>query len=205
MAHYGLAHMAPAEKEALRERILAGPPWSRDDRDAILDYCAEDVEALATLLPVMEPEIASTPLRFGQALLRGRYMAAAASMERVGIPVDVELLARLRTHWRGLQRSLIETVDGAYGVYEDGHFRTARFEAMAERRGYVWPRLPSGAPALDAETFRTMAGLHPELEPLRQLRNTLGELRLHDLAVGPDGRNRVLLSAFRGEDGPQRP
>ena len=30
---------------ALRDRILAGPPWSRDDRDAILDYCIEDVEA----------------------------------------------------------------------------------------------------------------------------------------------------------------
>ena len=132
-------------------------------------------------------------------------MAAAAAMERVGIPVDVELLSRLRTHWRGLQRFLIETVDGAYGVYEDGHFRTARFEAMVERRGYVWPRLPSGALALDAETFRTMAGLHPELEPLRQLRNTLGELRLHDLAVGPDGRNRVLLSAFRAKTGRNAP
>ena len=76
---------------------------------------------------------------------------------------------------------------------------------MVERRGYVWPRLPSGAPALDAETFRTMAGLHPELEPLRQLRNTLGELRLHDLAVGPDGRNRVLLSAFRAKTGRNAP
>jgi hypothetical protein len=205
MTHYGLAHMAPAEKQALRERILAGPPWSRDDRDAILDYCAEDVEALAALLPVMEPEIASSPLRFGQALLRGRYMAAAAAMERVGVPVDVGLLAQLRTHWKRLHRALIEAVDGAYGVYEHGHFRTALFEAMTAQRGYVWPRLPSGAPALDAETFRTMAGLHPVLEPLRQLRNTLGELRLHDLAVGPDGRNRVLLSAFRAKTGRNAP
>ena len=99
------------------------------DREAILDYCAEDVDALLALLPVMEPAIATSPLRFGQALLRGRYMAAAAAMERSGIPIDVDLLARLRTHWQSLKRLLIEQVDGAYGVYEDGNFRTALFEA----------------------------------------------------------------------------
>ena len=50
-----------------------------------------------------------------------------------------------------------------------------------------------------------MAGIHPELDALRMLRNTLGELRLHDLAVGPDGRNRVILSAFGAKTGRNAP
>lgn len=50
-----------------------------------------------------------------------------------------------------------------------------------------------------------MAGMHPELDPLRQLRNTLGEMRLADLAVGPDGRNRCLLSPFSTRTGRNAP
>ena len=106
---------------------------------------------------------------------------------------------------RRLKRLLIDDVDGDFGVYEDGHFREASSSKLIERRGYAWPRLPTGRLALDAETFRTMGGLHPEIEPLRQLRNTLGELRLHDLAVGPDGRNRTLLSPFRAKTGRNAP
>ena len=43
------------------------------------------------------------------------------------------------------------------------------------------------------------------LEPLRQLRTTLGQLRLNDLAVGSDGHNRCLLSPFRSETGRNQP
>jgi hypothetical protein len=197
MTRYRLPHLAPKEKQALRARILAGPPFSRAEKINILDYCASDVEALAALLPRMEPEICSSPTRFGQALLRGRYMRAAAAAERVGVPIDMPLLASLRTHWRGLQRLLIDDVDAAYGVYEDGHFREARFLELVRRRGWGWPMLPTGKPMLDAETFRSMSALHPELDSLRQLRNTLGEMRLNDLAIGRDRRNRVLLSAFK--------
>ncbi len=65
--------------------------------------------------------------------------------------------------------------------------------------------LPSGAPSLEAKTFREMAEAYPEIEPLRQLRSTLGELRLNDIAVGPDGRNRTLLSPFGSKTGRNTP
>src|SRR5215813_77961 len=42
-----------------------------------------------------------------------------------------------------------------------------------------------------------MAKAHPAVSPLRELRSTLADLRLADLAVGDDGRNRTLLSPFR--------
>ena len=40
---------------------------------------------------------------------------------------------------------------------------------------------------------------------MRELRHTLGQLRLNELAVGPDGRNRCLLSAFRSRTGRNQP
>jgi DNA polymerase-1 len=41
--------------------------------------------------------------------------------------------------------------------------------------------------------------------PMRELRHTLGMMRLNELAVGPDGRNRCLLSAFRSRTGRNQP
>ena len=44
-----------------------------------------------------------------------------------------------------------------------------------------------------------------ESSPLRELRSSLSELRLNDLAVGADGRNRTILSAFRSQTGRNQP
>jgi DNA polymerase-1 len=50
-----------------------------------------------------------------------------------------------------------------------------------------------------------MARAYPILQPLHELRSTLSQLRLHSLAVGSDGRNRCLLSAFRSRTGRNQP
>jgi hypothetical protein len=50
--------------------------------------------------------------------------------------------------------------------------------------------------ALDDDTFREMARSSPEVALMRELRYALSQLRLSDLAVGSDGRNRVMLSPF---------
>jgi hypothetical protein len=49
---------------------------------------------------------------------------------------------------------------------------------------------------LDADTFAEVAKAFPEILPIKELRASLGKLRLRDLPVGPDKRNRYLLSAF---------
>src|SRR5262249_10086676 len=41
--------------------------------------------------------------------------------------------------------------------------------------------------------------------PIRELRHTLSQMRLNELAVGSDGRNRVLLSAFGSRTGRNQP
>ena len=206
---YGLDHMDAAEKGEMRDLALRGGPYSTAEREALLAYCAADVAALAKLLPRMLPAILArqrnASVALGHALLRGRYMAAVARMERTGIPVDVPALERIRAGWAGIKSALIREVDARYGVYEGSSFRAERFGAYLAAMGIPWPRLASGALALDDDTFRDMAKAYPVLQPLRELRHALGELRLERLAVGADGRNRVMLSAFASRTGRNQP
>ena len=73
------------------------------------------------------------------------------------------------------------------------------------RNRVPWPRLYSGRLDLEDRTFREMAKIDPRVAPLRELRGALSELRLNDLAVGKDGRNRTLLSAFRARTARNQP
>jgi hypothetical protein len=85
-------------------------------------------------------------------------------------------------------------------------FSADRFAAYLSRKGIPWPRLDSGALALDDDTFREMARAYPaEVGPIRELRHALSQMRLQELAVGSDGRNRCLLSAFGSKTGRNQP
>jgi hypothetical protein len=192
--------MGAHEKQAMRDLILAGGPWPDAQSTAILDYCEDDTKALARLLPVMLPRI-----DLPRALLRGRYMAAAAHMEHTGVPIDMEALKRIECHRDAIKERLIRRIDAAYGVYEGTSFRVHRFAAWLAQRGIPWPQDAQGRLRLDDETFRQMERAYPEVAPLRQLRSFLGENRSASLPVGVDGRNRALLSAFGSQTGRNQP
>jgi hypothetical protein len=195
-----LPHIDVGEKETMRRLILDHDSWSADEQGAILNYCATDVAALTALLPAM-----ASSIDWPRALLRGRYMAAVARMEQVGVPIDIATLEALGAEWEMVKLRLVAEIDRDFGVYEGVSFRVALFAALLARLGIDWPRTPRGHLALDGDTFKTRALAHPELEPLRQLRKTLGQLRLNALAVGRDSRNRTLLSPFRTATGRNAP
>ncbi|MCC6787271.1 MAG: DNA polymerase I [Hyphomonadaceae bacterium] len=199
MAWFRLASMSVGDKDLMRDLILSNQTIDHN-RDRILDYCEQDVLATAALLKVMMPT-----LDVARALLRGRYMASVARMERCGVPIDKPLLGRLETRRHALQDQLIADVDQAFGVYEGRSFKRKRFEDYLRREGIVWPRTEKGQLSLSKGTFKDMAQLHPKLEPLRQLRKTLATLTKNKLAVGADGRNRTMLSPFRSKTGRNQP
>jgi len=58
---------------------------------------------------------------------------------------------------------------------------------------------------LSRSTFRDMAKIHPAVSPLHELRHALSEMRLNELAVGKDGCNRCMLSAFRSKTSRNQP
>jgi hypothetical protein len=348
LAHYGLDGISAADKGVMRDLAMRGGQYTPAEQAALLDYCQSDVDALVKLLPVMLPFV-----DLPRALLRGRYMAAAACMEHTGIPIDVECLDRLRESWAKLKVRLVREVDREFGVYVptgrsvhpvihetaaaedvDAHyladavrhvyheefeskrdfveavkaarkatgltsarisrwedrggdystwpgfdaaarqlagmypdlgigagfqldtgyddtdyaarlwqllrdddtalprrfdrnildravqmvgsacsdadqlplsFSAARFAEYLIKNDIPWPQLPSGALAMDDDTFRQMAKGYPQIAQLRELRHSLSELRLGSLAVGSDGRNRCMLSAFASKTGRNQP
>jgi DNA polymerase I len=192
LTYYGLDNIGAVEKEEMRSLVLRGGPWTGEEREAILCYCESDVSALAQLLPRMLPRI-----DLPRALLRGRYMAAVAAMEFVGVPIDTQLLERLRTNWTSIQERLIAAIDADYHIYDGRTFKLERFEQWLIAQGIAWPLLESGQLDLSRSTFREMAKIHPAISPLHELRHALSEMRLNELAVGKDGHNRCMLSPFR--------
>lgn len=209
LATCGLDGMGTEEKAEMRALALRGGPYSDEERSALLMYCQADVDALArlllALLPAILGRVPDPTMALGQALLRGRYMAAVARMEWAGVPVDQAMLARLKLGWDGIKARLVDEINDRYGVYVDGVFGADRFAAWLAREGIPWPTLPSGSLDLTDDTFREMARAWPTVSPLRELRHALSQLRLNALAVGADGRNRTLLSPFRARSGRNQP
>ena len=60
------------------------------------------------------------------------------------IPIDVELLTRLRNRWEQIEQELVTRVDAQYGVYEGTSFRNSRFERWLAEHGILWPRYANG-------------------------------------------------------------
>ena len=112
LAHFGLPAIDAGEKADMRALAQRPGPHTEAERAALLAYCETDVVALAKLLPAMLPKI-----DLPRALLRGRYMAAVASMEWNGVPIDVAHLDALRRNWEDLKGRLVQRIDAAYGVY----------------------------------------------------------------------------------------
>jgi DNA polymerase I len=204
LTYFGLSTIGTVEKDEMRASILRGGPWSEDERKAFLDYCATDIDALERLLPAMLSPRSNQGIDLPRALLRGRYMAAAAAMEWNGVPIDVEMLRLFRQYWTDIQDDLIRAID-VYGIFDGRTFKADRWASLLVHNNIPWPLLESGALDLSDKTFREMAKSYPLVSPYRELRSALSDLRLNDLAVEHDGRNRTILSAFRSRTGRNQP
>jgi hypothetical protein len=204
---FQLPALEAEEKSDMRELAQRGGPYIDVEIEALLEYCEDDVDALAWLIePLADAARLFNPIRLGQALLRGRYMVAAGyHLEWNGVPIDAELFGRIRDSMSDIQQGLIEAIDEDFGVYVGGHFSAERFAEYLIAHNIVWARTEAGRLKLDEDFFKVKAKQYPELRPLHELRTTLSETRLHALAIGSDGRNRTLLSAFRAATGRNAP
>jgi DNA polymerase I len=204
LAIRGLAHIDADDKEAMRELILTEDNPTPEQRQQILDYCASDVIGAETLLDYMIKHGEINWPR--QAVGRGSYIKGAAKIERCGTPIDTALHARLTPSWPAIKRHLIAEVNETFRVFDgEGTFKEDWFADYVIRHDLPWPVLPSGQLALDEDTFDDMCRFHPQLRPLYEVRASLGKMRLTGLAIGPDGRNRCLLSVFQAVTGRNQP
>ena len=189
------------EKDAARDRIMRGWPFTPAEREWILAYCMNDVEALELLLPRILRDMSARDL--GVALYHGEFTAVAALMEHHGVPIDGGVFTQLADAgtWRSIRDAMVPTIDAQYGVYVrdaagDWTFNMERFAAYLAREGIAWPRLKTGKLDTKDKTFQAMGKNWPQLEELRQLRHARNKMRKIKLAVGSDSRNRTVLWSF---------
>jgi hypothetical protein len=112
LAYFGMDGIDTADKVSMRELAIRGGPFTDSEKAALLDYCESDVRALARLLLAMLSRI-----DLPRALLRGRYMAAAARMEWNGVPIDTDALELLRGNWTRIKGRLTREIDRDYDVF----------------------------------------------------------------------------------------
>jgi hypothetical protein len=189
LTHNGLGGMEAVEKQEMIELILRGGPWSQKEKADILEYCESDVIALRKLLPAMLPQFSLAP-----ALLRGRFSAALSQV--IGVPIDVSLFTRLQLNWEAIQERLIEEIDHDYGLYEGRVFKLNRFAEWLVRESIPWPLTESGQVCTDDDTFDELSKTYPKLKPIRQLRQALSSMRLHELKLSKHGFNQCFLNPF---------
>lgn len=196
LRYFGDNGIDTSHKRDMRDRILAGPPYTADERELILEYCENDVRATIRLFQYLVPTIESLPHAFS----RSDYTWLIAQQERRGVPISLARFDPIKERWDPLRCELVYEKDPAYGCYtiEDGkpHWHSHLFAEYVARRHMAWPAYADGKLDEREQTFRDMAGRYPEVETLRDLRYTLSKLRLNDLAIGSDGRNRCLLGPY---------
>src|SRR5262249_37190298 len=132
---------------------------------------------------------------------RGRYAAAVARMEAVGIPFDVAAHARLICGWDSILGDLFAAVDQEFGVHDGRKLNARRLRDWAREAGIRWRILPGGKLDLSLEAFRDVAKVHPEVTPLKEVRAS----KTLALAVGADGRHRCPLRPFASKTGRNQP
>ena len=57
LRYYGLDAIGSKQKDAMRDRIMRGWPFTPEEQRLILEYCTSDVDALCRLLPRILAEI----------------------------------------------------------------------------------------------------------------------------------------------------
>ena len=208
--YYGLDAIATKQKDAMRDRILQGWPFTPAEQERILDYCYSDIEALRRLLLriLAEPEF-----NLGVALYHGEFAAVSAVMEHNGIPVDKDVTPQLLAGdtWRAIRDAMVPIIDAKYGVYVHGAagdwtFSHERFAALLKREGIGgWPLLESGKLNMRRKVFEEISKAYPQLEDLRQLRHARDKMRKIKLAIGPSARNRTVLWPFQSKTSRTQP
>ena len=132
MAYYQLDAISWKAKDAIRERILEGKPFTPVERKRILNYCGADVNAMVALLPKMLPGIGRFGARSAPRRIRPRWRGWNSR-----VPIDPVTYSRLadKHAWAYARDALVPSINKAYRIFVRWRRR------LAFRHGTV-PGLP---------------------------------------------------------------
>ena len=199
LRYYGLDTIGTKQKDAMRDRIMRGWPFTPEEQRADPARTApSDVDALCRLLPRILPEI-----RANESISASRSTTASSppyppdgaprrSDRHGNFPqlADKNSLARgARRHGAGDRRAIRRLCPQRRRRLDIQHGTVHRLSRARGHHG--WPRLETGKLNMRRKTFEDMTKGWPQLEELRQLRHARDKMRRIKLAVGADGRNRL--------------
>jgi len=204
---YGVEGWQQIDKETLSRDIGEGR-WRDHGREAVLEYCEEDVRASTALLPrQLQGRPGLPPADVERVLHWSNYSAkAVAQIQARGMPIDMRLWNLVQENKSSVMRHLLRRFDPSYGsdnaIYTpEGEWSYARFEQWLASTGVTaWPRLESGKLDTDSDAFRMMYSI-PGIEGLHALRDSLGVITRARIPIGRDGRNRPSLFPFGAATG----
>ena len=187
-------------KKQWRDVAIRGAPFTEEEKQGLLRYCRTDVDLTARVLTAMWDDAGLADQRIlRQALIRGRFQAAAASCYATGIPLCTPEVKRLTRYAREARLGLIRHKVDIFPVYrEDGTFSHRQFARLLHQHGQLsrWPRTPGGALSTSETAFEAMADEWPLAGEFGRFRTLLDQLKTFDLPIGEDGRTRVHLRSF---------
>ena len=162
LRYYGFSNTDQKHKDAMRDRIMRGWPFTPAEQKTILDYCTGDVDDLLLLLPKI---IADPEFDLGGALYHGEFAAVSALMQHHGVPIDMEIFPQLADDetWRA-----VRDADGAgdrRAIWRLCPQRRRRLDLQhRELAAYLgreridgWPLTDNGKLNMKRKTFDEMA------------------------------------------------
>ena len=169
-----------------------------------MHYCRTDVDLTVRVLMAMWDDLGlSDPRTFQQALIRGRYLAAAASCYATGIPLCMPDVKRMTRYAREARLGLIRNQANVFPVYRsDGTFSHqlfARFLRQTRAIGKLAANADGRALHFGEDVREGWRTEWPLAGELGRFRTLLDQLKTFDLPIGPDGRARVQLTGFRND------
>jgi hypothetical protein len=196
---YGIEGWERVDKDSIAADIGVGN-WRKYGREAVFDYCEEDVRMSVLLLRRMLRGYAGfSPIDVPRVLHWSNYSAKCiARIQARGIPIDTVLWNLVQENKRAVIGELLRRFDPSHSsddpIYTaEGEWSYARFERWLPSAGILaWPRLDSGALDISGDAFRLMYH-HPGIENLHALRDSVGFIAKARLPIGRDGRNRPSL------------
>jgi DNA polymerase I len=201
---YGIDGWDRIDKEKIAKDIGEGR-WRDHGREAVFEYCEEDVRASTLLL---REQLVGRPRRYGffpadveRVLHWSNYSAkAVAQIQARGMPIDMRLWNLVQENKAAVIGHLLQKFDPSYGsdfpIYTpEGEWSYAGIENWLASNGVAWPRKESGLLDLEGDTFRLMYHV-PGIEKLHALRDSMNVIVKAKLPIGRDGGNRPSLFPF---------
>lgn len=190
--YFGIQTIDQTYKDKMRDRVLAGSPYTEDEKQAILNYCETDIIETVALFKAMQPKIDN----WERALFRGRYMAITAQIEQTGVPLDTEKLKAMQENWELIKLELTKEVKKEFDFFDGLTFKSQVFADYLYKNNMAWSLTEKGNLSMDDDTWKDMTLTYPQLQPVREVRAFLGKFKKLNVSCGSDGCNRGMLSPF---------